>query len=119
MTKKEYFNIISNIETDKSKIERIETLYNRKLPDQLQKIISNSSETVFLDDNTRILSFDEIADAETDLHISFSKKGMIPVADCGENDFIVYHFDDADWSKFNIVDESIFKRKASLDELLK
>ena len=42
----------------------------------------------------------------------------IPLIDCGENDFIVYHFVDKIWSKFNIIDETVFK-KNSLKELLK
>ena len=44
---------------------------------------------------------------------------MIPLIDCSDNDFIVYHFDSKTWSKFNIIDECVFKEKESLDELLK
>ena len=44
---------------------------------------------------------------------------MIPLADCGENDFIVYHFTDGSWSKFNIIDETEFKKRNALDEILK
>ena len=80
--------------------------------------ISGSNKTVFLDDNIRILSFDEIINAEKELHVDFKSNQIIPLVDCGENDFIVYHFFDKIWSKFNIVDETVFKKKNSLQELL-
>ena len=56
---------------------------------------------------------------KNDLHVSFRDKEIIPLIDCGENDFIVYHFMDKIWSKFNIIDETVFKKKNSLEELLK
>ena len=83
------------------------------------KLSQRAGESVFLDGGVRILSFDEIVAAKKDLHIEFKAKGMIPIVDCGENDFIVYHFNDNIWSKFNIVDESVFKKKKSIEELLK
>lgn len=43
---------------------------------------------------------------------------MIPVIDCGENDFIVYHTAEGNWSKFNIIEECVFKKRATLGELL-
>ena len=53
------------------------------------------------------------------LHVEFKKKGLLPVADCRENDFILYDFINGMWAKFNIVDEIIFKERLSLEELLK
>ena len=38
--------------------------------------------------------------------------------DCGENDFIVYHFKENYWSKFNIIDEVEFGKKETLREVL-
>lgn len=119
MDKKEYLAKLEAVSIDAKKVEKIGELYSVDLPEILQKIISFAKETVFFDDGSRILSYDEIVDAEKDLHIEFKRKGIIPVADCGENDFIVYHYNDSIWSKFNIIDESVFKKKKTIEELLK
>ena len=66
----------------------------------------------------RILSYKEILNAEYDLHVDFKTKQMIPLADCGDNDFVVYHFDTHEWSKFNIIDEVTFKKRKTLAEVL-
>lgn len=119
MTGKEYLSSLASVKPDKKKTDRIAALYVDGLPEIILKIASSAKEPVFLDDDSRVLSYDEIVDAEKDLHISFKDKGIIPLVDCGENDFIVYHFTDKIWSKFNIIDETIFKKKKSLEELLK
>jgi hypothetical protein len=119
MTKKEYLENIFNAAINDSKVDKIESVYGKNLPSLLKKIISNCEEVVFFDDNVRVLSYMEIIDAESDLHVQFSAKGLIPIVDCGENDFIVYHINDKIWSKFNIVDETVFKKKENLEDLLK
>lgn len=119
MTREEYVKSLKGLKIEPSKVEKIEKKYGTSLSDIVKKIISNSDETVFFDDAYRILSISEIEDAENDLHINFKQKGIIPIADCGENDFIVYHFNDDFWSKFNIIDETVFKKKNSLEDLLK
>lgn len=119
MTKKEYLEKVLRAVIDDAKVSKVQKIYGCKLPDIIQKIVSNSDEATFFDDDTRILSLDEIVDAEKDLHVDFISKKIIPLADCGDNDFIVYHFEDDVWSKFNIVDETIFKKRNDLSELLK
>lgn len=119
MKKTEYLGKIMTMKIDDAKVKKIESVYGNNLPDLLKRIVSNNSEAEFFDDDTRVMSFDEILDAENDLHVAFHLKGMIPVMDCGENDFIVYHFSDNSWSKFNIVDETMFRKGSSIEELLK
>mgnify|MGYP001034079650 FL=1 len=119
MTGREYLNNLMNMKTDKEKMERIASAFSADLPEMIIKLISNAGEPVFLDDGSRILSYDEIVDAEKDLHVAFKKMGILPLVDCGENDFIVYHFVDKSFSKFNIVDETVFKRGSSFEEILK
>lgn len=119
MEKRDYLNKVSQVKLDSKKVNEINKLYGAVMPDLIQRIVSYGQEAIFFDDGVRILSFEEIIDAEKDLHVEFARKGIIPIADCGENDFIVYHFNDNIWSKFNIVDESVFKKKKSIDELLK
>ena len=118
MTRNEYLDQIERKKIDDSKVKKIESIYKSELSELLKKIVSNSAETEFLDDGIRILSFDEIVDAEKDLHVNFKDLGILPIADCGENDFIVYHFAKDTWSKFNILDEICFKEKNELKELL-
>lgn len=118
MTKKEYLNSIANCKVINEKVAKIEKVYMNKIPEIIKKLISYSEQSIFFDDGYRSLSFSEIIDAEEDLHVDFVKQGIIPIIDCGENDFIVYHFNGNNWSLFNIVDECAFKERASLDELL-
>lgn len=118
MTKKEYLKSLDKVKIDGKKVKKIEKLYTKDLPEIIQKIISCADETVFFDDDTRMLSFDEIVDAREDLHVDFTDKGIIPLADFGENDFLVYHFEDGIWSMFNIEDELAFKKKNKLEDLM-
>lgn len=119
MTRSEYISALEGLKIDSSKVSKLEKNYETSFSDVVKKIISNADETIFFDEAFRVLSFDEVEDAEKDLHVDFKNKGIIPLLDCGENDFIVYHFKDDIWSKFNIIDETVFKKKKSLAELLK
>ncbi len=118
MTVKEYLEQLSAFEINRKKVSKIEKAYTAELPELVQKMISNCEKPVFLGEY-RVLSFAEIFDAEDDLGIAFADKGIIPLVDCGDNDFIVYNFQTAKWSLFNIVDECAFKVKATIQELMK
>jgi len=118
MVRKDFLDYISSKKVDEKLVEKINSIYGGVFPELVNMIVSNSKETLFFDDEYRVLSYDEIADAEQDLHVDFKEKKIIPLIDCGENDFIVYHFEDNIWSKFNIIDETVFKKKASLGDLL-
>ena len=48
----------------------------------------------------------------------FDAKKILPLIDCGDNDFIVFHIGTNKWSRFNIVDECIFKERDSLEDVL-
>lgn len=118
MTKIEYLNQIDKQIVDEKKVEKVQTRYGTKLPEIVQKIISGCGDSLFLEDGNRILSFEEIVDAENDLHVDFKGKGIIPLVDCKENDFIVYHFRIDEWSKFNIVEEIVFRKRSKVEDLL-
>lgn len=118
MKKKEYLDWLANKNVDKKRVKKIQEVYRLILPVIIQKIISNNDESIFFDDEYRILSFREIVDANYDLHVDFKGKGLIPLVDCGENDFIVYLSNEEIWAKFNIVDETIFRRKNTIEEML-
>ena len=118
MTRKEYIVAIGKCNIASDAIPKIESVYGCSLAASIKRMLSYSEESVFFDDDFRTLSAAEILDAEKDLHVDFSSLQLIPVIDCGENDFIVYHAAEGNWSKFNIIEECVFKKRATLDELL-
>ncbi len=118
MTSKEYLEAIKQSIIDEERIKNIAEKYTDQIPDLVKKIISYSDSSIFLDDEIRILSFEEIIDAETELHVPFRKRSFLPVADCEDNDFIVYDYKNSLWAKFNIVDKTAFKKRQTLEELL-
>ncbi len=118
MDKKAYFDHLTKVKIDNKNVNKIQNLYGVKLPDIIKRLLSSNKSTIFFEDGTRILALVEILDAEKDLHIEFKNKGLIPLADCGDNDFIVYDFKKNKYSIFNIIDEVSFKQRSALKELL-
>ena len=119
MTCKEYLVDLERKEINADKVKRINEIYTGRFPEILKIIISNNDSSIFFDDGNRMLSYAEIVDAEKDLHVDFNSKGLIPIADCGDNVFIVFDYTSQAWAKFNIVDETLFKKRESLGDLLK
>ena len=118
MTKSEYLNEVRYCDIEAETVEKIEKKYRCNLIEDLKRIVSFNADSIFFEDGCRSLSTEEILDADNDLHIDFSNRNIIPIIDCGENDFIVYHSANCNWSKFNVIDESVFKNRKTLDELL-
>ena len=110
MKNSEFLTKISEIEIDKGKTSELERLYGFEMPDIIGKIMSVATDPIFLDE-CRILPYKEVCNADDYLGTNFVSLKIVPVADCGDNDFIVYHYNTGDWSKFNIVDETVFKRR--------
>lgn len=117
MNKQEYLQTLDNIEIDINMVSTVEKIYEGQISDIAKRIISNSKSTIFIDE-TRLLSYNEILDAEEDLGVNFIQKQLLPLFDCGDNDFIVYHISNGKWSLFNIIDECVFKNASSFEELL-
>lgn len=118
MTRKDYLSAVAQSEVNEASIKKIQNQYGKTFPVYVQKVISFSVDSIFFDDGYRTLSLTEIINADRDLHVDFTGRKIIPVIDCGDNDFIIYHIQTNSWSKFNIVDELSFKEKSSLSELL-
>ena len=117
ISKTTYLKDIENVEINDRNVSKIKAVYG-EIPLIVQKIISYSSSSVFLDNGCKQLSISEIIDADKDLGVDFSKLKMIPLFDCGENDFIVYNLKSNSWSKYNTNDNSVFKKSSSLKDLL-
>lgn len=120
ITTKEFLLKIKTVKINESKIRQIEKIYG-SIPKEVQKIISSSSRTIFFSnkDGYRTLSISEIIDAEKDMQINFVKEKMIPIIDCSDNDFIVFHTDTKTWSKYNVDDDRIYKETHKFEDLLK
>ena len=118
ISKSQYLKDIEDTEINKRTVSKLEEMYDHNIPSIIQKMVSYSSSSTFFTNGTRSLSVSEILDAHTDLDIDFRKLGIIPLFDCGDNDFIVYNFKNSTWSKFNITDNSFFKKSNSLKDLL-
>lgn len=100
------------------KISSVENIYGKINSELVKKIISSSDQTKFFDNNIRSLSFEEIIEAEKDLHTDFTKKHLLPLFDLGDNDFIVYQLSSNTWADFNITDEIMFNTTTLLNNLL-
>lgn len=118
MKNKEFLEKLSKCELDEKRIAKVEKAYATSFPVQVRAIISNCNTPIFLEEY-RVLSFSEIIDAEDDLNVNFKKEKIIPLIDCGDNDFIVYNFSKKTWAKYNIIENCLFKVKSNLADLLK
>lgn len=108
----------ANNQNHSEKLKRIAELYSHQLPEIVIDLLSKDEKGYFLENDNRVLSCDEIIDAEKDLQVDFVKKGIIPIIDCGDNDFIVFILQTNKWAMYNIVDEVLFKKRDSLEDLI-
>ena len=117
MNRNDYLREIQNQKIDESKVKQVEEVYGCILPEEVKRIISNCDETIFFDDDCRVLSFDEILEAPETLCELFVENKMIPLFDCMDNDFIVYKADSHKWLMFNTEDEMDFDEAEYLADL--
>lgn len=118
MTAKEYLKEALSSEINISYIEKVEKKYNAKLSLQAKAFISCSNSTIFFDEDKRLLEFSEILNAEEYLHVNFKIRGIVPIIDCNDNDFIVYDYKNDSWGKFNIIDKILFKKNNKVEDIL-
>ncbi len=118
MNVSQYIQSIQQCKVDLDKVRTIEVEYQCSLPSLLQCIISNNEEVQFLEDEKRVLCYEEILHATKDLSVDFLNLQLIPVMDCYDNDFVVYNIKTSEWCLFNIVDECIFRTNKELLDLL-
>ena len=104
-------------EIDSNVARTLSKVYGPNIPGVVEQIVTLFKTGGFVD-GYRFLSLDEIEYADEDLHVNFKKRGIIPLIDCSDNDFIVYDYLSKKWMVFNIVEMVSFNKKASFDELL-
>mgnify|MGYP005773220979 CR=1 FL=1 len=117
MNKNEFLKTVTETNINYNIIKEIEQIYGCLSSSTVKQLVSVQKETLFFDD-FRLLSNDEIINATEQLHVDFVTKNILPLIDCGDNDFIVFHIKTNKWSRFNIVDECSFKERDSLEEVL-
>ena len=118
MDKKQFLQAVSVQKLDLEKVSVIQGIYGFIPTEEIEKIISICEDPVFIDDKCRLLAYTEIQNAKEDLHVDFAAQKLLPLFDCFDNDFIVWHSDTQEWSLFNIIDRISFKYCSSLQELL-
>ena len=114
----DYLDSIENVNVDSELISSIEREYDAELTEYVKKIISFDANGYFFGECKRLLSANEILTADEELHVNFKELKMIPIFDIGDNDFILYSFEDDMWKLFNIVDRCEFDQNSDLSELL-
>ena len=117
MKNKDYILDLKNVTIDEEKVNELEKEYKYHFNSILKAIVSKARVPLFLDEY-KVLSFSEIKNASKELDVDFISKKIIPLIDCSDNDYIVYHFDTDSWSMYNIVDDCFFFKKSTLEELL-
>lgn len=117
MNRNDYLRELPNRKIDELKVKQIEELYECTVSEEVKRIISNCDKTIFLDDDYRVLSFEEILEAPETLCELFVENKMIPLFDCMDNDFIVYKADSHKWLMFNTEDEMDFDEAEYLADL--
>jgi hypothetical protein len=83
-------------------------------------MISINKNTVFYEEFPllRGLSHKEIENASVDMSVDFVSKGILPLFDVGDNDYIAFNFVKNKWCKYNIADESEFSNVSSIFEYI-
>ncbi len=100
-------------------VSKIESAFGCSLSPECKRVLSlNEDGDIFDDDDIRrLMSTSEILSASQELHVDFHAVGIVPVVDCGDNDFAAYNFKKGKWCKYNIVENCMFSEKETFAEL--
>ena len=88
MNLKKFIEKYTTAPIKEKKVAEIVKAYGAELPEEVQHFVSAcGNEPLFLEDDKtnadfRVLSFDEIVDAEEDMDTDFKSMKMIPLIDC-------------------------------------
>lgn len=119
MKPSEFQDVASSTPVSPGISQRLALVYRSVIPDAVVSLAASMPEGVFFDgDFCRKMGVGEILDAANFLHVDFQKHGIVPVFDCGDNDFICFRLSDGQWVKFNIVDELAFRNASDWKELI-
>lgn len=118
---KDFFkNLSEKDDYNPQKVLRIENAFGCRVSALCAKILSYQESALFFDSKSflKLLSYEEIIDAEKELQVPFSTLKLIPIFDVGDNDFICFNGRAGCWCIFNVVDELTYKDNQQLESLL-
>jgi len=118
MNKSEYISTVENYDINHQKVEQIEAIYKTKVSGFLAKAISFADNSIFIEDEKRVLAFSEIIQLDKDYENTFTTNGLIPIIDCYDGVFIVFIVSESMWAKYSTSDMSIFKKRPIISELI-
>lgn len=118
MKKQDFINKLIEMKINDKIVELVEKKYLCKLNDEVKRVLSFEDINFSINDESRLLSSDDILNADKKYDYEFTKKHLIPLMDCSDNDLLVYDVEKKQYSKFNIVDKLLFKDKKSISECI-
>ncbi len=99
--------------------QKLALAYGREIPAPVLALCIAEPCGAFLDGPfCRKMDVDEIRESKDFWQVDFPAIGLLPIFDCGDNDFIAYRFSDDKWVKFNIVDEIVFRESIDWKTLI-
>lgn len=117
MNRRDFLDSLKSISVSADVKSQVSAVYNN-VPEIILRILTQYPSPELFDENeSRTLSLDEILHAEEDNDVPFKSKNIIPIADVGDNDFIVYSGTKDTWCMYNILDETIFNEDNSFESL--
>ena len=116
----EKLDSINNVQIDEAFVNKVESVYQTELSDEVKRVLSLSKEAVPYEDQMMLrgLSNSEILNASKNLQVDFIEHSVLPVFYTGDNDYAAYDFSEGQWCLFNIVDELKFSEGSSLADVL-
>lgn len=118
MTRKEFVDSLKEVSIkDKVRATVIE-VYGSDVPEIILRILSQFPSPILFDENeSRTLSLNEVLHAEEDNMVPLKSKELIPIADIGNNDWIVYDGEKKMWWIYNILDETLYDEAKDFESL--
>lgn len=118
MNKSEYISAVEKCSVISQKVEQVEAVYQTKVTDFLAKAISYADNSVFIEEEKRVLAYSEIIQLDKDYDNAFTTNGLIPLIDCYDGVFIVFVVSECMWAKYSTSDMSIFKKRSTMSEVI-
>lgn len=118
MDKKDFVSKLNSIQIVVDKVETMQKEYGVELSQEMKRIVSQSVEPLFFEDDCRMLSYGEILKADIEFETNFKELGIIPFIECFDNDFVVYDVKSGKYGMYNIIDKVIFSDNKTLEEVL-
>lgn len=117
MNKADFVGMYSKIEINEN-AKKIAEVYKTELPNDLIRVLSCMGDTVFFDDEGRLMALIELESISNEYNVNFIEEKMVPVIDCYDGTFIVYDLKNQVWAKYNCFDKLAFRKKDDLKDLL-